>query len=330
MTSLVTGASGFIGGRLAQMLVEQGEAVRILARKSSDLSHLAGLPIEIAYGSLEDVESLKAAVTGCRFIYHCAAVSTDWAPWETFYRANVLGVKNLLAAAGQLEGLERFVHISTSDVYGYPPEPCDETHPFTDIGLLYGRSKIQGEQAVWEAYQQHGLPVTIFRPAAVYGPRGHDFVYTLAQHLREGLMPLFDGGRAHAGLLYVDNCVKYIIRAAQLPIALGQAYTLRDESDETWREYLNALADGLHCRRSWLNIPAGLAFGLARLVETTHRVLRLKSRPALTRHGVLIMVRDEGYFIDKAKRDLGFRSDVSFAEGVARSVAWARTALGER
>ncbi len=330
MTSLVTGASGFIGGRLAQMLVEEGEPVRILARQSSDLSHLAGLPIEVCHGSLEDAESLKAAVAGCRYIYHCAAASTDWAPWETFYRANVLGVQNLLTAAGQLDTLERLVHLSTSDVYGYPIEPCDETHPYTDLGLPYGRSKIRGEKAVWEAYHGQGLPVTVIRPVSVYGPRSHGFVYSIAQHLREGLMTLFSGGHTSAGLLYVDNAAGYIIRAAHTPEALGQAYNLRDESNETWREYVNALADELHCRRPWLNLPAGLAYGMARLIETTHRALRLKSHPVLTRHVIYLMARDQGYLIDKAKRDLGFHSEVSFAEGVARSAEWVRMTLSER
>src|SRR5579871_6619913 len=99
MVSLVTGASGFLGGRLAQMLARQGDQVRILARRDSNLTHLDGLPIEIVYGDLEDGPSLQQAVVGGETIYHCAAASTDWASWNTYYRANVLGVQNMLQAA---------------------------------------------------------------------------------------------------------------------------------------------------------------------------------------------------------------------------------------
>ena len=77
-TVLVTGASGFLGGRLAQMLVERGNAVRVLARGSSDLRHLSHLPLQIVRGDLNDVAALDEAVRGARMIYHCAACSMDW------------------------------------------------------------------------------------------------------------------------------------------------------------------------------------------------------------------------------------------------------------
>src|SRR5262249_46310385 len=149
----------FLGGRLAQILLDQGESVRVLVRKSSNLSHLDGLPLDIVYGGLDDVDCLRTAVAGCQVVYHCAGTSTDWAPWNTYYTANVLGVQNMVDAAAQVKALERFVHISTSDVYGFPRRACDETHLLTDIGLPYNRTKLMGERIVWEASQK-GLPVT--------------------------------------------------------------------------------------------------------------------------------------------------------------------------
>src|SRR5512136_559649 len=115
MAVLVTGASGFLGGRLAQVLAARGEPVRILARPGNNLSHLDGLPVEVIEGSLGDMESLNRAAAGCKVIYHCAGTSTDWAPWDTFYSANVTGVRNLIEAAARDSALERFVHVSTSD-----------------------------------------------------------------------------------------------------------------------------------------------------------------------------------------------------------------------
>src|SRR5437879_1367484 len=131
MAVLVTGASGFLGGRLAQVLVARGETVRILARATSDLHHLAGLPIEIVRGDLSATTSIAAAVRGVTHVYHCAACSTDWAPDAVFNAANVAGVQNLLDAAQRVSGLQRFLHVSTTDVYGYPAVPCDESHPLT-------------------------------------------------------------------------------------------------------------------------------------------------------------------------------------------------------
>jgi nucleoside-diphosphate-sugar epimerase len=321
MTSLVTGASGFLGGRLTQVLVEQGESVRILARRRSDLRHLDGLKIEVAWGSLGDSESIRQAVAGCSVIYHCAGAATDWADWSTYHAANVVGVQNIVDAAARVEMLERLVHISTSDVYGYPVQACDETHPLTDVGLPYNRSKIMGERIVWEA-SRGGLPVTILRPASIYGPRSKDFVFAIAALIMKSQMILANGGRSRAGLVYVDNAVDGIIRAAHTPHAQGQAYNIRDEGDETWREYVDTLAQTLGKPAPRLSVPSGLAFVLARVFERTYRTLRLKGKPLFTRHAVLILCRDQGYSIAKAQRELGFTSTIAFEEGVRRSTDW--------
>jgi nucleoside-diphosphate-sugar epimerase len=321
MACLITGASGFLGGRLAQVLSEQGERVRILARRSSNLSHLEGLPVDIIYGSLDDVESIRQATAGCRVIYHCAGAVTDWAAWKTYYTANVVGVQHMVDAAARVSTLERLVHISTSDVYGFPVQACDETYPLMDIGLPYNRTKIMGERIVWEAARS-GLPVTVLRPASIYGPRSKDFVFEIAALIIKSQMIMVSGGRSRAGLVYVDNAVDCILRAAHASHALGQVYNVRDETDETWRQYVDALAGALGKPPPRLSLSSGLALILARLFERVYRALRLKGRPFVTRHAVLVLCRDQGYGITKAQRELGFESKVSFEEGVCRSAAW--------
>lgn len=321
MAVLVTGASGFLGGRLAQVLAARGETVRILARPTSDLHHLAGLPIEIVQGDLAATASLAAAVRGVTHIYHCAACSTDWAPDAVFYAANVAGLQNLLDAARQVTGLQRFLHVSTTDVYGYPAVPCDESHPLTDVGLPYNRTKCQGEECAWQA-SRRGLPVTVVRPATIYGPRSKDFATEIAKLIRQGTMALVDGGRSPGGFCYVDNAVDAIIRAATIAETLGRPYNLSDGTGATWRRYIDALADALGERRPSINIPSSLAFPIARGLESTHRLLRLPGRPVLTRHAVFLLTRNQEYLIEAARRDFGFSPGVRFEEGVARTVCW--------
>lgn len=326
MPVLVTGATGFLGGRLAQVLVERGESVRILVRQGSDVRHLAGLKIEVVPGGLRDSEAVRAAVRGVTHIYHCAGCATDWAPLRVYREANVAGLEELLAASIRQKRLERFLHISTTDVYGYPEEPCDESAPLKDIGLPYNSTKCRGEECVREAESRSSLPVTIVRPATIFGPRGKAFTTDVAEHLRRGTMAVIDGGRSRGGFCYVDNAVDGILRAAASKKTVGRAYNLADATGETWRSYVDALARGLGCRRAWIDLPSGAALHAAAALEAAHRTLRLPGRPLLTRHAVYLLSRDQEYPIERARGDFGLASTVSFEEGVDRTLAWLRIA----
>ncbi len=324
MAVLVTGASGFLGGRLAEMLVARGEEVVLLARGSSDLRHLDGLKLRVVRGDLGDREALAAAVADARVVFHCAACSTDWAPWETYFSANVTGTENLLRAARGARRLERLVHVSTADIYGYPEVVCGEEAPFVDAGLPYNRTKGLGEQAVWRAFREEGLPVTVVRPATIFGPRGKDFTLEIAKMLRQRMMATIDGGRAPGGFTYVDNVAEAMMLASVASHALGQAYNLSDGTGVTWLEYLGMMARGLKVRMPWIDLSFGAAMGVARVCEAPHRWLGLSGRPLLTRHAVYLLGRDQEFPIAKAARELGFRPGVSIEDGVERSVAWVR------
>ena len=326
MTTLITGASGFLGGRLAQLLAAQGEDITILARKTSQLEHLKHLPnLRIAEGDLTDPASLRAATQNAFRILHCAACSTDWAPYPTYYSANVTGTQNLLTAALESPTLQRFVHISTTDVYGYPTIPCDETAPTRDAGLPYNQTKILGEQAVWQAHRDHGLPITILRPATIYGPRGKDFTVEIATLLRQRLMATIDHGRAPGGFAYVDNVAEAILQAATHPATIGEAYNLSDGTHATWAGYLALFSKALGTKPPWINLNLATATTLARAFEAPWRTLHLKSRPLLTRHAVKLLALNQEFPTHKARENFGFSPKVSLEEGIARSTEWLMT-----
>jgi nucleoside-diphosphate-sugar epimerase len=281
-------------------------------------------------GDLGDAAALKEAVCGARVIYHCAACSTDWAPLRTYFAANVAGTKNLLDAAIKAGSVERFVHVSTTDVYGYPLTPCDESAPMHDTGLPYNRSKMMGEEAVWQAHREHGLPVTVLRPATIYGPRGKDFVVEIAKLLRQRLMLLIDGGHAPGGFTYVDDVAQAMIDAAASTKTMGRAYNICGETGTTWQEYVCALADALDCRRPRLSLhfPAARAMGHA--METPYGWLRLKHRPLLTRHAVYLLGRSQEFPAARARADFGFAPRVTLEEGLRRSAEWLRSGASQR
>lgn len=308
---------------MVELLAARGEAVTLLARPTASLAHLSGLPVRVVRGSLTDAAALADAARGATAIYHCAAASTDWAADAVYQESNVAGTQALLAAALQVPGLQRFVHVSTTDVYGYPLVPGPEDEPTRDAGLPYNRTKRLAELAVRQAAREHGLPVTILRPATIYGPRGSAFVTDIAALLRDRLMLLIDSGRHRGGFIYVDDVAEAMIVAATSPRTLGEAYNLCDGAGDTWRSYVDGLADALGLRRPWLNLPYPAAMLLARTMELPFRVApRLKGRPLLTRHAVLLLGRDQQFPIAKAQEHFGFAPQVMLTEGLARSAAW--------
>jgi nucleoside-diphosphate-sugar epimerase len=321
--NLVTGATGFLGGHVVDRLVSQGAPVRALVRSLGKCSRLQQMSVELVIGSLEDHSSLEKATTGVDRVFHCAAVAADFGPWALFRSANVDGVDALLRAA-ERAGVRKFVHVSTCDVYGHPNGPAREDAPFRKRGWPYGDTKIEGEERVWSVHRRSGFPVTIIRPASIYGPRSPSFVLEVVELLKKGQMVHVAGGHAVAGLAYVTNVVDLMLLAADAPGAVGQAYNVADGSRHTWRTYVDRLADIVGVKRPVLSLPKSVAYAAGWTVEKTWGALGAKSRPLLTRLAVEVFGTDQDFPIDKAGAELGYRPAVDFDRGMEAVGNWLR------
>ncbi|HVO37847.1 MAG TPA: NAD-dependent epimerase/dehydratase family protein [Spirochaetia bacterium] len=324
LTSLVTGASGFLGGHLAEALVRRGEKVRALVRRTSNTAHLQGLGVELVLGDLGDTASLRSAARGVDRVYHCAGLVSDWGTWEAFHAANVTGVANVLEAARDAS-VARLIHISTTDVYGYPDRPADETAPHIKRGWPYGDTKIDGERLVWDFSRRSGLPVTVIRPDSIYGPRSTSFVVEIVSLLRKGSMMHVGRGDQPAGLAYVGNVVDLILLAADSEKSIGQAYNAADGSDVTWRQYVRRLAEIVGVPDPRTTIPYRPAYALGWTMEKVYSLFGVKSRPLITRMAVEIFGTDLGFPVEKARRELGYEPRVGLDEGMRRVESWLRS-----
>jgi ornithine--oxo-acid transaminase len=323
---LITGATGFIGGRLAQRLVAEGYQVRCLVRASSDTLLLDKLDVEIAVGDLTKLRSLARATDGSRYVFHCGARVSDWATTEEIVRTNVHGTRNLLEACVDTS-VQRVIHFSTTDIYGYPGGAAiDETYVATRFRNWYAQTKLAAEAEVRRVERAHALDAVILRPATVYGPGSADVVGEVARAMRGGHMLLVDGGRAVAGLCYVDNLMDAAVLALRHGAAPGHAFNVSDGLDITWKEFTDGLAKGLGYAPVRWSLPFWMANGIGFSLEHGYRLLRkatrLHTQPLLSRQAVQVLGKDQDFSNRKAREVLGWEPRIDYATGLDATLAW--------
>jgi len=323
---LITGASGFIGGRLASRLREDGHPVRCLVRASSDTSLLEEMGVEIAVGDLTDGRSLSRALDGCASVLHCGALVSDWATVAEISAINVAGTRALLEAAAA-DSVQRFVHLSTTDVYGYPQvKELDETYAATRFSNWYAQTKLQAEAEVSSVQAAGALETVILRPATVYGPGSKEVIGEIARAIQGRHMLLVDGGRANAGLCYVENLIDAVLLALEHDAAPGNAFNVSDGLDVSWRQLTDDLADALGRPRVRWSIPYRLALGLGFSLEHGYRLLRqatgLSSPALLSRQAVQVLGREQAFSNRKLRETLGWVPRVGYESGLRTTVAW--------
>jgi len=326
---LITGASGFIGGRLAQRLTLEGRKVRCLVRASSDTSALDELDVELFVGDLTDADSLAGAVRGAHHVLHCGALVSDWATVAEIVRINVHGTRDLLAASAHAS-VRRFIHVSSTDVYGYPDgAQIEETHSATRFRNWYAQTKLQAEAEVRRVERASALDAVILRPATVYGPGSKDVVGEIARAIRAHNMLLIDHGRVVAGLCYVENLIDAALLACHHEAARGLAFNVSDGIDVTWRAFTDGLAAGLGAPPVRWSLPYRPASAIAFLLEHGYRLLRrstgLRTAPLLSRQAVQVLGRNQDFSNRRARDLLGWTPRVDYPTGLQATLAWLRS-----
>lgn len=231
-TALVTGAGGFIGGRLVERLVlEHGVKVRALARNPTAAVRLACFPVEILGGDVTRPADLETAARGCDLVFHCAYGTSGSQKNRAW--VNVEGTHRVLEAAKAARA-RRMIHLSTLMVYGRTPDgDLDEAAPRRRFGNAYSDSKLEAERLVLSS----GFPVTVLQPTAVYGPWGGVWTEAEIQYLKTGRQILVNGGDGLANTVYVDDLVSAMLLAAVKDAAVGEAFLISSEEPVTWRDF---------------------------------------------------------------------------------------------
>ena len=226
--------------------------------------------------------------------------------------------------------VQRFVHFSTTDVYGYPGGgQIEESYAGTGFSNWYAQTKLAAEMEVRRVSRSRNLEAVILRPATVYGPGSREVVLEIARAIRSRKMVLIDRGRAVAGLVFVDNLIDAALLALDHEHASGHAFNTTDGIDVTWRQLADGLADGLGCPQVQWSMPYRLAEGLGFSLEHGYRVLRrttrLEMRPLLSRQAVHVMGTDQSFSNRKARELLQWEPRIDYAAGLQATLDWLRS-----
>jgi nucleoside-diphosphate-sugar epimerase len=315
---LVTGATGFIGGHLAERLLGEGRRVRVLCRPRSErkLPPVLAARAQIARGDLRDAASLTQAVAGVSRVFHCAAQVSDWGTLADFEANNVQGARALYQAA-RAAGVTRAVHFSSIAVFGTPSPPYfDDATPLASASRDgYTTTKQSAEAVALEAFET-GLPLTILRPAVVYGRRGTWLEYPL-EMMQRGQFFLLGGGVGSCHPCYIENLIDAALLAAEHPSALGQAFIIADGESISFRDYFAAVASLADRPPMSRSIPLAAARLLASTLEASARLRRSPTRPLLTRTAIDMVTTKSELSMRKIREELGFRPRYSFTQAIA-------------
>lgn len=310
----VTGANGSIGAALVRRLVAQGIRVRALVRSPDRRAALQGLDVEFAYGDLARPETLHGALDGCATVYHTAAKLTG-ADLPAYAAINVDGTEALVDEARRV-GANRFVHVSSIAVYGYPDaRDVVEDYPWQRTDDPYAATKQGAERAVWAASPH--LPVAVARPGDVVGPGQGVWTVMLIQQARRGLLQPVRG----AGVLnpvYIDNLLDGLLLVGAHPAAVGQAFNLVDGVPLPMNDYIRYLAR--LTRRRPVTLPRAVVTRIAWLLEATAR--RRNVEPQVTRASVDFLFHRTTFSNARAQGVLGWRPHVSWDDAMRRTEAW--------
>jgi dihydroflavonol-4-reductase len=312
MKILITGATGYIGGKMARYLHSQGFDVVCMTRMGKKVNSLP-----VVEGDLLKPETLQKSCENMDIVCHFAGAMGRGLKEETIISINVNGTENMVCAAKDA-GVKFFLHISSGAVMG-PKGPAladedTECRPYT----IYERTKYEGEKSALRIAHNIGLHLCVVRPTFTYGP-GDPHKLLMFKLIKKGLFFFIGDGASTNHPVYIDDFIDAILLILRKRPD-QEVFIVGGPRPVTKKEWAMTIAKALKVAPPRLYIPEGLAWMGASIMETIGRVICLEV--PLTRSRVLAMSRYWGMDIRKAQRELGYSPRVDLEEGVAETVAW--------
>ena len=317
---LITGATGFTGAVLVRKLVKQGLEVVAIARPTSNIKQFEGLPIKWIKGDVFDADLIEQAVAGVNYIFHMVTPFREAkSPDQGYYNVHVLSTQLLAKAALQQPDFKRFVHVSTIGVHGHIAHPpADETYPMSP-GDIYQDTKLEGEKWIKSFGEETGLPITIVRPAGIYGP-GEKRLLKIYKMVAKGWVPAIGNGSNLLHFIHVDDLTDCFLLTATHPQAVGETFICGSERAITLREMVSLIGEYYGKSIKFIQLPAAPLFALADFCELVFRPLGIE--PPIYRRRLAFYTKDRSFNTSKARDLIGFKPRHSDQEGLKEMAQW--------
>jgi len=307
---LVTGGGGFLGREIVRQLLARGETVRVLTR--SPQPALAAAGVDCRQGDIADPQAARAAAAGAAAVIHTAAKAGVWGAAGDYFRANVAGTRNIIAAC-RAAGVPHLVHTSTPSVVfnGAGIAGGDETLPLLRrCPAPYPRTKALAEREALAA-NSPGLRVAALRPHLIWGAGDPHLIPRVLAQARAGRLRIVGNGRNRVDLTHVENAAAAHLLALDAlrrgdPRAAGAAFFVSDGAPVVLWEWVNALLASLGIPPVTRRVPLPLARAAGTLFEAAWRVLPLHGEPPLTRFVAHELAHDHWFDISAARTVLGY------------------------
>nr|MBA4405134.1 hypothetical protein [Nanoarchaeum sp.] len=320
MKTLVTGAPGWLGTRLVEILREKGRQVKCLVLPEADDFHLRELGVEIFKGDLTKPKTLKGICKEINTVFHCAGIIHPRRISE-FYKINFEGTKNILKEAIGL-GVRKFIYVSSNSVGGSNTfrdrlmVESDPPRPYRHYGL----SKYMAEEIVQQAFREGKIDTTIIRPCWFYGIRQPERQTKFFRMIKKGNILIFGNGNNLRSMSYIDNVIQALLLAEEKEISAGKIYWVADKDPYPVVEIYSSIAKLLGVSLRLYKVPVFLS-RLCIFLDALIQGVGFYSKEI---HVAGEMSMDITCSIKKAQEELNYCPTIELEEGLRKSIEWCR------
>lgn len=322
MKILVTGGGGFVGSKIIARLLARNYEVYSFGRSAQP--ELSSLGVEVFCGDLADAAAVESACDGMDAVFHVAARAGFWGSWLSYYRPNVIGTRNVVAAC-QAKGVGRLIYTSTPSVVfnRQAIRDKDESMPYGRNWLChYAHTKAIAEREALAA-NSDALKVIALRPHLVFGPGDPHLLPRVIERAKSGRLKIVGHGRNLVDVSYVDNVADAHVNALdalESGRGAGRAYFISQGEPVALWLWLNSILETLGHAPLTKRVPLSVAYGAGAICELLWKKQKRRTDPPMTRFVAVELAKDHYFDISAARKELGYTAKVPMPEALELTI----------